>query len=83
MTRSASSWWPCASSQRGDSGSSQYSNGNRTMISTPALIHRKLCQWLGISHSASRFTPTATSAVTPCDASSTLLRTSGDVISDR
>ncbi len=37
----------------------------------------------GISQMASRFTPTATSAVTPCDASSTLLRTSGEVISER
>ena len=48
-----------------------------------ALIHRKACHWPGISQNASRLTLTATSAVTPCEASSTLLRTSGEVISDR
>ncbi len=83
MARSASSCRPCASSQRGDSGSFQYSQGSSTTISMIALIHRKACHWPGISQNASRLTLTATSAVTPCEASSTLLRTSGEVISDR
>src|SRR5271157_3177820 len=83
MARSASSWRPCASSHRGDSGSFQYSNGNSTTISMIALIHRNSRHWSGISQNASILTLTATSAVTPCEASNTLLRTSGEFISDR
>ncbi len=83
ITRSASAWCPCASSQRGLSGSSHHSSGKRMTISTAALTHRNSCHWLGIHAKASRLTPTATSAVTPCEDSSTLFRASGETISER
>lgn len=49
----------------------------------PALTHRNICHRVGISQKASRLTPTATSAVTPWEASRTLLRASGEIISER